>query len=111
MLRLDEAGVVAERKALGVGERLLEFGRQFVEAHGNPLSTFTVWVFAVRFQLQHRALDMTQRSRRVVGPFLARDTTPATSMSPLLPDDLRAHRTKNPEQVALVVLGDLGLVE
>ena len=34
VLRLDEAVVVAERHALGVGERLLELGRQLVETHG-----------------------------------------------------------------------------
>src|SRR5439155_9218184 len=68
MLRLDEAGVVAEREALGVGERLLKFGRQFVEAHGNPLSTFTVWVFAVRFQHRRRSFERKQRSRRVARP-------------------------------------------
>ena len=33
MLRLDEAGVVAERETLRVGERLLEFGGQLVESH------------------------------------------------------------------------------
>ena len=68
MLRLDEAGVVAEREALGVGERLLKFGRQFVEAHGNPLSTFTVWVFAVRFQHRRRSFELKQQPRRVARP-------------------------------------------
>ena len=37
VLRLDEAVVVAEREALGVGERLLELGRELVEAHGRVL--------------------------------------------------------------------------
>ena len=36
VLRLDEAVVVAERHALGVGQRLLEFGRELVEAHRFP---------------------------------------------------------------------------
>ena len=39
MLRLDEAVVVAERHALRVGERLLEFGGELVEAHCYPLET------------------------------------------------------------------------
>jgi hypothetical protein len=33
VLRLDEAVVVAEREALGIGERLLELGGELVEAH------------------------------------------------------------------------------
>ena len=33
VLRLDEPVVVAEREALRVGQRLLELGRQLVEAH------------------------------------------------------------------------------
>jgi hypothetical protein len=40
VLGLDEAVVAGERQALGVGQRLLEFGGQFVDAHGvlRPLS-------------------------------------------------------------------------
>src|SRR6185503_19156848 len=34
MLRLDEAAVVGEREALGVGERLLELGGELVDPHG-----------------------------------------------------------------------------
>ena len=34
VLGLDEAGVVGEREALGVGERLLEFGGELVDPHG-----------------------------------------------------------------------------
>ncbi len=37
VLRLDEPVVVAERHALGIGERLLELGRQLVETHGRSL--------------------------------------------------------------------------
>jgi hypothetical protein len=33
MLRLDDLVVVADRQALGIGQRLLEFGGEFVEAH------------------------------------------------------------------------------
>ena len=40
VLRLDVAVVVAERQALGVGQRLLELGGQFVEAHGEALVMF-----------------------------------------------------------------------
>ena len=40
VLRLDEAAVVAERHALGIGERLLEFGGQFIYAHAYPSRSF-----------------------------------------------------------------------
>jgi hypothetical protein len=40
VLRLDEAAVVAERHALGIGERLLQFGGQFIYTHAYPSRSF-----------------------------------------------------------------------
>ena len=54
VLRLDEAVVVAEREALGVVERLLELGGEFVEAHGSVLGLNSIcyvrWGESLHFQ-------------------------------------------------------------
>jgi hypothetical protein len=53
MLRLDELLIVADRQTLGIGNRLLELGRKFIEAHGiNPrdLSLQRTWGSRWRFQ-------------------------------------------------------------
>src|SRR5206468_9871620 len=64
VLRLDIARVVAEREALGVGQRLLEFGRELVEAHANPLSIFLLWVFAGGFQCGYSPIIAAASRRR-----------------------------------------------
>ena len=64
VLRLDEAVVVAERQALGVGERLLELGGQLVETHrGLPRIDYVAdGVLAGRFK--RRAVARPQCARR-----------------------------------------------
>ena len=98
VLRLDEAVVVAERHALGIGERLLELGRELVETHGIVLRagcrSGLIWGKPRRFQGFPAAAPAPRRVPPTPGV-----VTSAPSHHPAMrprPDATSTRRTRPP---------------
>src|SRR5690606_34076777 len=52
VLRLDEAVVVGERLALGIGQRLLEAGGELVDSHGLRVLAWSSWTWGIPMPFQ-----------------------------------------------------------